>query len=151
MLDRDLTTLKIVDVSSGATTQTLRAGKGSPLEAVALSPDSKVIGAVSVGSPGKTFFWDIATGNQLLTAQANTPWNSTSTNFFVRDPQTMFFFDRTGHTRRIVYWNVAAGDVQGEWAEPSLLDIKAVATTPDGAVLAVYTADGMLTLYDVSG
>jgi hypothetical protein len=147
---RDLRTIAIHDSRSGDKLQALTIGQEDGLESFALSADGSVIGAVMAGSKGKAFLWELPSGKHLLTAGASTG-RHIGDSFFLKDPKTLYYFDRTGSEGRILYWNADAGDEQGTWSDEPLKGIKAVATTPDRSVLAIFNAEGVLTLYDVQG
>ncbi len=134
----------LLDVTTGETVRTL-AGSAAELEALAFSPDGRMI----AGFGGWGFFktslrlWDASDGHEL--SLAGEPLGSVRAMAFSADSQLLAC---AGDTRLVTIWNVPRKEVR-QTLDDFTDRVTALAFHPDGHRLAVACQDKTLVLWDL--
>lgn len=122
--------LRMWDVPTGTIVRTFGGQPGTGhtgyVTSIAFAPDGRI--AVSAGSDGMIVLWDIATGQVLKRWRGHTRSTVVTT-----DGSTIV---SGGWDGRLSVWDLATGERLHTWPQPQRY-IEAVATTPDGARIAV--------------
>jgi WD40 repeat protein len=115
--------------NNGQTLRTLQVENGSPVFALAWSPNSLLL--ASGGADARVTIWEVASGNVVRTYQSSASINGLSWH---PDGVQLAIASSDGTPRNILVWNTATEEIIFELGIPEAFS---VAWKPDGSLLAV--------------